>query len=181
MATEATTTPGGTHRGTSMRSRRASHHMRSAVQTVSVRTIGTSNRTTLHWRAANQASHAAPRTTAAIEVVLRLAEVPTVGAAAGAAARPGAASATVERVDLVLEVAHDDIALELQGRGEVAGRLGEVTLEQGELADRLGLGDRGVGLVDRTLDLGDHAVVGASRREGDAVEPVVGGPRRVHL
>src|SRR5690349_14450065 len=43
----------------------------------------------------------------------------------------------VQLLHLVLEVAHHDVALELQARGEVAVLLGEVALEDRELADRL--------------------------------------------
>src|SRR5574338_1217257 len=99
--------------------------------------MGTRNRTTLHWRTPNHAHHA----------------VPSRPASRASGSRPGpvsagSASATVEGVDLVAEVAHHDVALELQRRREVAGLLGEVAVDDGELPDRLGLGDRPVRVVD---------------------------------
>src|SRR4051794_17257696 len=117
MTTDAATTAGASHRGTSTTSRRASHHPSRAAHTVRVSTIGTRKRTTLHWSTPNHASQAAPSTRAATGPVVGR---PTNGmgdaewaAAAGAGAAGVAAlgSATVEGVDLVLEVTHHDVAL----------------------------------------------------------------------
>src|SRR6478735_2296995 len=127
MATDATTTAGASQRGRHSTRRRASHQPSRAAQTVRVSTIGTRKRTTLHWSTPNHASHARPSTAAA--------NGPEVGRA-GSALVAALGSATVEGVDLVLEVTHHDVALELQGRGEVAGLLGEVRVEDRELADR---------------------------------------------
>src|SRR3954447_11307147 len=65
--------------------------------------------------------------------------------------RRSALLAGVERVDVGLEVLHDDVALHLQRRRHVPAVNGPVITEDPERLDRLSLGHRLVGVVDRGL------------------------------
>src|SRR5579859_3800926 len=57
----------------------------------------------------------------------------------------------IDRRDLVGVLLEHDVALDLQGRGQLAGLLGPVVRQDPEHPDRLGPGHGLVGLVDRLL------------------------------
>src|SRR4051812_19473242 len=71
----------------------------------------------------------------------------------------------VQRLDVVVECAHHDSALELEGRGELAGLFGPVDRKDRELADRLGPGHRGVRVVYRRLHLRQQVGVTGEGRD----------------
>ena len=60
----------------------------------------------------------------------------------------------VERGDLVLALADDDVAAQLEARRQLAALLGPVVREHDVLADRLSLGHRLVGVLDGLVQLG---------------------------
>src|SRR5690625_358762 len=68
-------------------------------------------------------------------------------------------------IDVVAELPHDDVALELQSRGDVTGFLGPVERQDGELANRLRTRHRRVRVVDGSLDLRAYGLVLGQRRE----------------
>src|SRR6202049_3057722 len=65
----------------------------------------------------------------------------------------------------------DHVALDLQGRRELAGRLREIVVEDHELLDLLDLGVFGVGMIDLALD--QRANLRVLRQRGDVLRQAV--------